>query len=236
MSEYEPLVLMVEDSADILHLNGKWLAEAGFATASAETLTAARKILAEQPPDIIVLDILLPDGNGFDFLPELQTLSDAPILFCTIKNEDIDIVRGLKGGGDDYIPKPYNVEILVARVEAMWRREQENREKILAAKSPERIIKRGPLKLDLAANRAYINGKDMLLKPKEFALLSMLMQEEGKVISAERLFETVWKAPVGDDKGALKRQASSLRKKLESEACGYTVKNAYGEGYCFEKL
>ena len=195
MIEYKPLVLMIEDNPDILRINGKWLTEAGFVTADADTLAKARKVLENDSPDIIILDILLPDGNGLDFMSELKTLCDAPVLFCSSRNEDKDLVRGLEAGGAYYIPKPYNVDVLVAHIQVMWRKEQENREKMraaLAAKTPEREHIRGALKLDMLAGRAYMDGRDAGLTPKQFALLFTLVQNEGREISAKELYEAVW--------------------------------------------
>ena len=237
MSEYKPLVLMVEDNADVLRLNGKWLEAAGFAAAGAETLAGARKILESKSPDIVVLDILLPDGNGIEFLPEYRTLCDAPVLFCSSRGEDKDILRGLEAGGDDYIPKPYNVEILVARVKAMWRKEQLNREKLrlaLAEKTPERIIERGPLKLDILAGRAYMNGEDAGMKPKEFALLLTLVRNEGRELSAKELYETVWNLPAIDDTRTVKTHIWHIRTKLSAgEHTAIAISNEYGTGYRF---
>jgi DNA-binding response OmpR family regulator len=232
-----PLVLIVEDNADVLRLNGKWLEAAGFRTVGAKTLAETRKILETKSPDIVVLDILLPDGDGLAFLPEYRTLCDVPVLFCSSRNEDKDILRGLEAGGDDYIPKPYNVEILVARVKAMWRKEQGNREKMrlaLAAETPEQVVGRGPLKLDVLASRAYMNGVDLLLTQKEFALLLLLIQNEGKTMSAESLYEKVWKAPMGGDKNTLQVTVSKLRKKMKP--AGYDITVIRGQGYIFEDM
>jgi DNA-binding response OmpR family regulator len=228
---------MIEDNPDVLRLNGKWLADAGFDTAIAKTLAEARGLLETQSPDIVVLDILLPDGNGIEFLPEYRTICDAPVLFCSSRSEDKDILRGLEAGGDDYISKPYNVEILVARVKAMWRKEQANREKTRlaqTAKTPERYIERGPLKLDILAGRAYMNGTDAGLKPKEFALLITLIQNENRGVSAKELYEMVWNQPAADDTRTIKTHIHHIRAKLSiSEYTAVTISNEYGIGYRF---
>jgi DNA-binding response OmpR family regulator len=186
----------------------------------------------------VVLDILLPDGDGLEFLPEYSALYDAPVLFCSSRNEDRDILRGLEAGGNDYLPKPYNVDILVARVKALWRREQGSREKIhraLAARTPERIIERGPLRLDILAGRAYVDGEDAGLKPKEFALLLMLVQNEGRVVSAKELYETVWDMPANDDTRTIWPHISKLKKKLAlNEASPLSLEAIYGTGYRFD--
>jgi DNA-binding response OmpR family regulator len=237
MSEYRPLVLMVEDNPEILYINGKWLNEAGFDTVSAKTLAETRAVLENQSPDIVVLDILLPDGNGLEFLTEFKALCDAPVLFCSSRSGDGDILLGLDAGGDDYIPKPYNVDILVGRVKVMWRREQESREKMraaLAAKTPERVIERGPLKLDLLSGRAYMDGGDARLTPKQFALLFTLIQNEGKVVPNRDLYEAVWGLPANEDTRTVKDHISKLRGKLMmNEFTPLTVTAEYGNGYRF---
>ena len=237
MTEYKPLVLMVEDNPDVLRLNAKWLKRSGFLTVSADTLAGARAVLETQSPDIVILDILLPDGNGLDFLPEYKRLCDAPVLFNSSRNEDADIVRGLEAGGDDYIPKPYNVDVLVARVKIMWRKEQENREKLraaLAMKTPERLIERGALKLDILAGRAYMDDKDAGLTPKQFALLFTLIQNEGREVSVKELYETVWGLPANEDTRTVKDHISKIRGKLSiSEFTSISITTEYGSGYRF---
>jgi DNA-binding response OmpR family regulator len=238
MSEYKPLVLMIEDNLDILRLNGKWLAEAEYETVSAETLNEARNILENQSPDIVILDIILPDGNGLEFLPELKSLCDAPVLFCSSRNEDEHILQGFEVGGNDYIAKPYNVDILVARVKAMWQKEQENREKLrvaLAAKMPEQVIERGPLKLNVEARRAYIDGVDAGLTPKQFALLFTLVHNEGREVSTKDLSETAWGLPACDDTRTIKDHISRLRKNLSiTDITPLAISTERGNGYCFE--
>jgi DNA-binding response OmpR family regulator len=238
MSEYRPLVLMVEDNRDVLRLNQKWLERGGFSTLRAETLDEARKILEEKSPDLVVLDILLPDGDGLEWLPEYKKLCDAPVLLCSSKGEDKHILQGLEAGGDDYIPKPYNVDILVARVKVMWRKEQENRERMsaaLAAKMPERVIERGPLKLDIIAGRCFMNGADKNLTPKQCALLFTLILNEGCEVSAKELYESVWGPPANDNTYVIKNHISKLRNKLGiNEFTEVTITSEYGSGYRFD--
>ena len=229
-----PLVLLIEDNPDVLHLNAKWLDKAGFDTLCTTTLAETRALLESTSPDIVVLDILLPDGDGLEFLPELKTLSDAPVLFCSSQNEDRDVLLGLEAGGDDYIPKPYNVDIFAARVNVMWRREQQNRKRLqqaLAAKSPEREIVYGPLKLDMYTSRAYFEGADAGLTPKQFALLFTLIQNEGKEIPAKDLYESVWGMPAYDDARTIKVHISQLKKKLRISDESQVEINYQNEGY-----
>src|SRR5690349_2578734 len=121
MSDKKPVVFMIEDDPAMLFLNRTNLARRGIDTISAERLSTARKMLRE-PFDLILLDILLPDGNGLDFVPEIRAATAAPILMLTGEREDEDIVKGLLGGGDDYMTKPFRNEELYARIVALLRR------------------------------------------------------------------------------------------------------------------
>jgi DNA-binding response OmpR family regulator len=143
--------------------------------------------------------VLLPDGNGIDFCAEIRGDTDAHILFLTSRTEYEDKIRGLDTGGDDYITKPYKLEEMLSRVRAAMRR----RDMSLA-----RVITRGLLTLNILTGQAFLNGEDMLLTGKEFALLLLLVQDEGKTLSKEYLYETAWNAPMAGDGGALALTAS----------------------------
>jgi DNA-binding response OmpR family regulator len=217
MSDRRPVVLMVEDDFEILNLNKKWLEKSGFETIFSRSLTETRIILETVSPDIVLLDVVLPDGDGLSFLPELKSLCAAPVLICSIRNEDKYILDGLEAGGDDYITKPYNVDILVARVNVMWRKEQKSRAEVreaMAAKTPGNELVSGPLKLDALSGRAFVNDRDAGLTPKEFALLLTLVLNEGKEISAKKLYEEVWGMPAEGDVRTVKVHISKIKRKL----------------------
>lgn len=220
------IALMVEDNEHVLALNRSVLEREGCTVLPAGNLAGARRALAEHPnPDIVVLDILLPDGNGLAFIPELRETTPAPVLMLTSKRDYADMVKGLTGGADDYMTKPYRVEELLARMVALLHRRDAAREGAL--------LTRGALALDMVAQRAFLHGEDILLKPREFAALCYLMQHEGEGIPAERLYETVWKLPMGGSAGAVKTTVSRLRKKLDGS--GYAITSGWGGGYCFER-
>nr|WP_044966239.1 response regulator transcription factor [uncultured Eisenbergiella sp.] len=219
-------VLMVEDNEHVLALNRSVLEREGCTVLPAVSLAGARRTLAEHPNlDIVVLDILLPDGNGLEFIPELRETTPAPVLLLTSKRDYEDMVKGLTGGADDYMTKPYRVEELLARMVALLHRRDAARESAL--------LTRGALTLDTVAQRAFLHGEDILLKPREFAALCYLMQHEGEGISAERLYETVWKLPSNGSVSTARTTVSRLRKKLEGS--GYTITAGWGVGYCFER-
>lgn len=225
-------ILMIEDEENVLALNERTLVRfsgGAFRCDKARSLAEARTILADTPEDfdLIMLDITLPDGSGLDFVDEAHAVSHAPILILSARNTREEVIEGLQRGGDNYITKPYDPDDLCARVFAMLRREDDRRNE-----PPEKITC-GAITLDLVAGRAEISGADMLLTGKEFALLSLFAQNEGRTMSAEYLYEKIWKQPMTGDDGAIKNIVYKLRKKLADT--GYAITNERSEGYTFQR-
>jgi len=226
------VVLVVEDNERLLNANARVLEEAGYLVHTATDLASARRQLAETLPDAIVLDILLPDGSGLDFIGEIRTLTPAPVLLTTSLGSKDDRLVGLQAGGDDYISKPFDLDEMCARVGAFLRRETMYRETLLQG-GLQREITRGPLLLDTVSGRAYLHGGDMQLAPKEYLVLLMFVQNEGKSLSAERLYETVWKLPMEGDDHSIKNVVYRLRNKLTASSSGLSIETVRGEGYRF---
>ena len=216
-------ILLVEDDGKLLNANRLLMERGGYRVFTAECMSEAKKRMKEEPPDLIVLDIMLPDGSGLDFLAEIRRTSRAPVLLLTSMATNTDIMRGLEAGGDDYLPKPFDVGVLLVRVKALLRR---------ASVVPE-TLKFGALKLDTASGVASLNDEDLLLSQKEFSLLLLFIQNEGKAMGADYLYEKVWKAPLNNNTGSLRFQISQLRKKLEGS--GNRIVFSHGAGYCFER-
>ncbi|MCL2127262.1 MAG: response regulator transcription factor [Treponema sp.] len=210
------LILLVEDNEQILQGNERMLKRRGYTVATAKTLAEARARLEEQTPDAIVLDIMLPDGSGLAFMRELRRAahdtSHVPILLLTGLTTPEDVVRGLSQGGDDYLAKPYDFGVLLARIEALLRR----------AEQFPKILRKGVLQLDIIAGRAFLNGSDMLLSPKEFALLLLMVQNEGKLLTTASLYEAIWKLPLDTDTTVIRTAVSRLRQKL---GCEFSIEN-----------
>lgn len=219
----EKLILLVEDNEQIMRGNERMLTRRGYGVVTALTLSEARKAMEAQMPDLIVLDIMLPDGNGLDFMSELRRYSKVPVLLLTGLTTPEDVVRGLTSGGDDYLTKPYDFGVLMARVDALLRR---------AEQIPEKLT-RDRLSLDVAAGVATLDGADLLLTQKEFALLLIFVQNPERYIDGDYLYEKVWKAPLAGDSQALKSAIKRLRGKLEGS--GWSIEWSRGEGYCFGK-
>ena len=222
---YKGTVLLIEDNQALNISNSRVLKLRHYRVLTALTLVSARAALCEAEPDVILLDVLLPDGNGLDFCQEIRSSTTAHILFLTAKTEHESVIRGLKNGGDDYIIKPFHPEELIARVDAAMRR------RVMAGTSDKILIK-GALKLDIIASQAFIDDESISLTPKEFSLLLFFAQNEGRVISAAQMYETIWNAPLEKDKNALQTAISKLRQKVER--AGFSIDSIRGKGYIFQ--
>ena len=216
-------ILLVEDNQEIQLANKDMLALLGYTVTLAMSLAEARSALENESPDAVVLDIMLPDGSGLDFLTELRAHSHVPVLMLTALGTPDDTVTGFSTGADDYIAKPYDYKVLAARIAALLRRVGRMSE----------TLQKGSLKLDVIASKAFLQGDDLLLTQKEFAMLLVFTQNEGKLISNEYLYEKVWAGSFNDDPAALRKAVSRLRKKLVNSE--YTVSTIRGEGYLLEK-
>lgn len=225
-------VLLVEDDGNILRANRRILEREGFTVLCAGDLAQARALLASSQPDVLVLDVELPDGNGVAFCQEIRPSLTAPVLFLTGRDEEDDVVKGLTAGGNDYITKPYSIGVLVARVKAQHRLARMNRQ----ASGQAKAMTRGPLRLDLVALRAYLNGEDMQLSAREFSVLLFLLKNEGKTMSAEQIYEGAWNQPMAGNTNALWTCISRLKSKLKTCREQISLMNFRGKGYLLEIL
>ena len=217
------LILCIEDELDVLDNNRKAFEDAGYTVLVAANLEQARELLSRQTPDAIVLDIMLPDGLGLDLLKEIRELgSKVPIIMLTAWDKPYDVARGLRLGANDYLSKPFEYEVLLARVEAMFRNVEQ---------MPMRITY-GKLSFDISSGQAFADDVDLVLKPKEYSLLLYFVQNACKIMDAEELYQKVWNAPLLSDKNTLQATISALRKKINPH--GYDIDMVRGMGYFFE--
>lgn len=221
----KPLLLVVEDDKRLNMINRNVFEAEGYAVQSAFTLAQARLALRETAPDIILLDVKLPDGSGFDLCREIREETTAHIIFLTSVTEASGEMEGLISGGDDYLRKPYRIELLRERVKSILRRREIERQKL------SRRTAKGTITFDAAVGRAFLKGEDMLLTPKEFTLLLLFAENEDKTVSAEYLYETAWKAPIAGGINSLQAIISKLRRKIEDS--GYDIVSRRGQGYTF---
>lgn len=223
MSNESGYILLVEDEPVVQSNNMKILQRRGHSIKLALTLGEARAIMEKEPPRAIILDLQLPDGNGLDFLREVRETSDVPILILTALGTSNDIIRGLDMGGDDYLTKPYDLDVFLSRVETLLRR---------TSTIPE-VLVYGQLKLYPASGRVVMEDKDMLLSQKEYSILQLFVQHPERILTAEYIYEKVWGQKMAQDDNPLKVAISKLRTKLADSK--YTVTASRGEGYYIER-
>lgn len=219
-------ILLVEDNPHIMKINNEVLSLQGYDVLKAATAAEARERLRWYPVDLIVLDIMLPDGNGVDLCRELKARYHIPILFLTALGENRDVVEGLRAGGDDYLPKPYDLDVLIARIEARLRSNVDSR----------RYFCYGCLKLDTVSFIGYINNRDILLTQKEFTVLLLLAQNAERKVSQAELMKVAWGTESEKENRTLWTLISRLRKKLHSEESRLEISSLRGGGYLLEQL
>jgi len=230
MSEPRPVILVVEDDRELAQINARILKRRGYAVTVAHSANEARGAVAQKIPDMLILDISLPDGDGRALCKEFRRDTNAPVLFLTGLTETADKLKSFDSGGDYYLTKPYDPDEFTAVVGSMLRRARQIRQMIAEAS----VITRGPITLNLPESKATVNGRDAELTPKEFAVLLMLVQNEGRELASERIYSNVWGATMNNDPNAVRLQISRLKKKLgEEDQDGFAIFTEYGKGYTF---
>jgi two-component system response regulator RegX3 len=207
MSRPKRAILLVEDEMSITEPLAEALRSEGFDTEVAGTVGEALE-LARHDPDLVLLDVMLPDGSGFDVCRELRRASQVPIIMLTARGEEADRVVGLELGADDYVVKPFSAREVVARIRAVLRRVESPEP---ADESPVAI---GQLRLDPARHEATLDGEVLELSRKEFQLLQLLMRNAGSVVTRERLIDEVWDPNWFGSTKTLDVHVSGIRRKL----------------------
>jgi two-component system response regulator RegX3 len=202
-------ILVVEDESAISEPLAESLEREGFDANVAATVAAARDAYRRQPPDLVLLDVMLPDGDGRDLAREIRRDSDVPIIMLTARGEEIDRVLGLELGADDYVVKPFSMRELTARIRAIMRR----------GRGAERRgpIEIGDLVLDPSARKLTRAGEPVELAAKEFDLLHLLMANAGDVLKREQIMDEVWDPHWFGPTKTLDVHISWLRKKIEDD-------------------
>ena len=182
-------ILIVEDEVDIAQLVKVYLEKEGFRTATAKTGVEGLKLIRTDRPDMVVLDLMLPEMDGLEICKKIRTAPETallPVLMLTAKAEESDTIIGLELGADDYVTKPFSPKVLVTRVKALFRR-------LERADDPKQTsYTYGPLFVDLSRHEALLDGKEILLTAKEFGLLEQLLHHPGRVLTRDVLLNAVW--------------------------------------------
>lgn len=218
-------ILLVEDNPHIMKINHTALMMEGYRIIEAATAAECLSILGKNDVDLIVLDVMLPDGNGVALCTQIKQKYEVPILFLSALGENEDIIAALRAGGDDYLPKPYDINVLIARVEARLR----------SAHAAKRIFTFNGLRFDTAARRCFFRERDLALTQKEFSLLLLLAQSNGQVVSKERLYQFAWGDELSGDSAALYTAISRVSGKLKKENVPMNITYARDRGYALEE-
>ena len=223
-------ILLVEDAHELAGLVAHELTAAGYRVLRAADGRVALDLHARERPDLIVLDWMLPGMDGLDVLRELRRSSATPVLMLTARGEEADRVIGLEVGADDYLPKPFAMRELLARVRALLRRAELLRQTLTADRAGDAApVAYGPLRLDPARHLATLDGAPLELTPNEFALLHLLLRHPGRAFSRAYLLDAVWGEDyVGGDR-AVDNAVLRLRKKLGPT--GEAIETVWGVGY-----
>lgn len=221
-----PTVLVVDDDANITALLRRAFALEGYDVTTAATGPDATRELLGKAPDIIVLDVMLPGYDGVEVLRRLRAAEGdgarVPVLLLTARDEVAERVRGLDAGADDYLVKPFAVDELLARIEAVHRR---------TAHKPAMEIEAGGLRLSLAAKRLTIDGRTIELTPTEFSILELLMRYNGQVVTRKMLCEHVWGFDWDGPTNVIEVHINRLRGKLDKDRDDSIIRTIRGRGY-----
>ena len=226
MVDVKPRILVVEDESSISEPLAEHLLREGFVPEVVGTIAAAREALEREEPDLILLDVMLPDGDGRDLCRDVRKRSDVPIVMLTARGGDADRIVGLELGADDYVVKPFSAGELAARVRAVLRRG--------ALRSRRGVIDVGDISLDPAARTVTKRGTPVELAAREFDLLHLLMANAGQVLRREQIMDEVWDPHWFGPTKTLDVHISWLRKKLEDEpSTPRYITTIRGVGFCF---
>ena len=221
-------ILLVDDDPNIRQLVNLYLQKEGFEVMMADRGDEALKMFKASPPNLILLDIMLPGMDGWQVCREVRKISNIPIIMLTAKDETFDKVLGLELGADDYVSKPFDMKELVARIKAVSRRFQ-------AAEAPDRELSFPGLTININQYSVKYMGKELEMPPKELELLYFLASHPGMVFTREQLLEQVWGYDYFGDSRTVDVHVKRLREKLtEGERLGWMIKTVWGVGYKFE--
>ena len=216
-------ILIVEDENEIAGYLRRGLAFEGFSVEIASTGTAALMAARERPPDLVVLDIMLPGVDGLEVARRLRSASDVPIIMLTARDAVPDRVAGLEAGADDYLVKPFAFEELLARIRVQLRRRQRDDLPV--------VLRYGPLTMDTAAHETQIGQRRVELTAKEYELLELFMHHPQQVLTREVIYDRVWGYDFGGESNIIEVYVRYLRQKLEAAGEARLIHTVRGVGY-----
>src|SRR2546429_10023434 len=220
-------ILVVDDDPRITDLLRRILSYEGYSVAIAASGSEALTRTLERPPDLIVLDIMLPGLNGLEVAQRLRAAGDnVPILMLTARDAVADRVKGLETGADDYLIKPFAPDELVARAKALLRRSQEERQEVL---------RYADVELDMGTRMAHRGAREIELSPTEYELLTLFLRRPRQVLTREIILDRVWGMDVEGSSNVMEVYIGYLRSKLEAEGESRLIQTVRGVGYVFKE-
>ena len=222
-------ILIVDDDVTLLKLLQLTLEDVGYTISVASEGEEGLRIAYTEHPDLVVLDVMMPILNGWEVCRRLRQMSDIPIIMLTARNSETDIVRGLGLGADDYLPKPFGVNELLARIEALLRRAETD-----ASLPPHAVYDDGTLKIDFPRQQVWRRGVLVELSRREYDLLACLAKSPGQIMAHQELLTRVWGAKCSDENRYLSLYIRYLRQKLEADPSNPRyILTRWGRGYLF---
>jgi two-component system KDP operon response regulator KdpE len=212
MVSTEPLVLIVDDEIPIRRFLRVSLTGEGYRVVEAGTSREALDQIAAQRPDVVVLDLGLPDRDGVALIREIREWSSVPIVVLSVRDRESDKVSALETGADDYLTKPFSVGELLARLRVALRHAA-----IAGGTADEPVFATGELRVDLARRQVFVAGREVRLTPFEYKLLALLVTNAGKVLTHRQLLRQVWGPEYGDENHYIRVYVAQLRRKLEAD-------------------
>jgi two-component system response regulator MprA len=214
-------ILVVDDSAEILSIVQRGLQRRGYEVVTASDGESALKVFSRELPDLVILDLLLPDTDGIDLCYQIQEIAEIPVIMLTSRDGVSDRVEGLRAGADDYVVKPFAMEELAARIEAVLRRRPS---------TPASIVYED-LVMDVEGHLVQRSGEVIPLTPKEFLLLELMARKPNRVFTRETLMALLWPANESVDDNLLDAHATNLRQKLEAHGGRRIIQTVRGIGF-----
>jgi DNA-binding response OmpR family regulator len=229
MNATRPRILVIDDDADIRLLLRELLERAGYLVDEGEDGKSGLRQLFANVPALVILDVTMPDMDGYQTLERIRDLSEVPVLMLTARSQELEKVRGLSAGADDYVAKPFGRQELLARVQALLRRTGGKSEVVEAYADDF-------LQIDYAQRAVTVQGREVQLTPLEFKLLSAFVQNPNQVLSRDQLLDLVWGDPYGVSGDQVKLYVGYLRRKLVPDAPDEApVETVRGFGYRYKR-
>jgi two-component system KDP operon response regulator KdpE len=223
-------ILIIEDEPPIRKLLTIALESRGYKVVDCDNGKSALRLAASLKPELVLLDLGLPDMDGKEVIEKIREWSQTPIIVCSVRSEDDEMIKAFELGADDYVTKPFNPDVLLARVQA-------NLRKAITQEAGEPELTNGEIRMDLVRHEVFIRGEKTMFTPKEYELLRYFMMHRGKMLTHKQILKDVWGPAHGEDMQYLRVYVSQVREKIERDPSGPTyIITEPGIGYRMETL